>query len=76
MGEHYLENFVQSVFNALVTEGVPVAGGTLVISGDGRYYNKEAIQVIIKMAAAAGVGRVWCGTGGLLSTPAMSAVIR
>ena len=54
----------------------PVKGGTLVISGDGRYHNKTAIQIIIKMAAAAGVGRVWCGDHGLLSTPAMSAVIR
>jgi phosphoglucomutase len=72
----YLHNFVQSVFTALVAEGVPVKGGTLVVSGDGRFFNKEAIQVVIKMAAAAGVGRVWCGTQGLLSTPAMSAVIR
>merc|ERR1719199_1967967 len=76
MSEHYLENFVQSTLDALVAEGVPVKGGTLVISGDGRYHNKTAIQIIIKMAAAAGVGRVWCGTDGLLSTPAMSAVIR
>lgn len=76
MEEHYLQNFVQSVLDALVTEGVPVKGGTLVVSGDGRYFNSTAIQIIIKMAAAAGVGRVWCGTGGLLSTPAMSAVIR
>jgi len=76
MGENYLNNFVQSVFNALAAEKVPVEGGTLVVSGDGRYYNKSAIQVIIKMAAAAGVARVWCGSDGLLSTPAMSAVIR
>merc|ERR1719487_1350672 len=76
MGENYLENFVQSVFDALVATGTKVAGGTLVISGDGRYYNTTAIQTIIKMAAAAGVAKVWCGTGGLLSTPAMSAVIR
>jgi len=76
MGANYLENFIQATFDALVAEGVPVKGGTLAISGDGRFYNKEAIQVIIKMAAAAGVGRVWCGTEGLLSTPAMSAVIR
>ena len=76
MSEHYLENFVQSTLDALVAEGVPVKGGTLVISGDGRYHNKTAIQIIIKMAAAAGVGRVWCGDHGLLSTPAMSAVIR
>jgi phosphoglucomutase len=72
----YLHNYVQSVFNTLVDEGVPVAGGTLVVSGDGRYWNPEAIQIIIKMAFAAGVGTVWCGTGGLLSTPATSAVIR
>jgi len=76
MGENYLQNFVQSVFNSLEAAGVPVKGGTLCVSGDGRYYNTTAIQVIIKMAAAAGVARVWCGTGGLLSTPAMSAVIR
>jgi hypothetical protein len=76
MGKNYLENFVQSVFDALTATGTKVAGSTLCISGDGRYYNKTAIQTIIKMAAAAGVRRVWCGTEGLLSTPAMSAVIR
>jgi len=76
MAEHYLANFIQSVFNALEAEGVAVKGGTLCVSGDGRYWNKTAIQIIIKMAAAAGVARVWCGTDGLLSTPAMSAVIR
>jgi len=76
MGENYLQNFVQSVFNALKAEGVPMEGGTLVVSGDGRFYNDKAVQIIIKMAAAAGVGRVWCGTDALLSTPAMSAVIR
>ncbi|CAE7227247.1 unnamed protein product [Symbiodinium sp. CCMP2592] len=72
----YLANYVQSVFNTLLESGVPVSGGTLVVSGDGRFWNPEAIQIIIKMAFAAGVGRVWCGTGGLLSTPATSAVIR
>jgi len=76
MGENYLQNFVQSVFDSLTAEGVPIKGGTLVVSGDGRFYNDVAVQVIIKMAAAAGVGRVWCGTGGMLSTPATSAVIR
>jgi len=76
MSENYLQNFVQSVFDALSAESVPMVGGTLVVSGDGRYFNPEAIQIIVKMAAAAGVGRVWIGTGGLLSTPAMSAVIR
>jgi phosphoglucomutase len=69
---HYLENFVQSVFDAL--EGF--AGQTLVVGGDGRYYNRIAIQTILKMAAANGFGRILVGRGGLLSTPAASAVIR
>ncbi len=69
---NYVENFVQSIFDSL--EGF--AGKTLVVGGDGRYYNREAIQKIIKMAAAAGFGRVMVGQGGLLSTPAASCVIR
>merc|ERR1719454_1527648 len=76
MEGYYLHNFVQSVFNSLFECDVPVVGGTLVVSGDGRYWNKEAIQIIIKIALANGVKRVWCGTGGLLPTPAVSAVIR
>jgi len=72
----YLHNYVQSVFNTLKDLEVPIEGGTLVVSGDGRYWNDKAIQIIIKMAFANGVGRVWCGTHGLLSTPATSAVIR
>ncbi|KAI9082149.1 hypothetical protein K1719_035889 [Acacia pycnantha] len=71
---HYLHNFVQATFNALTAE--KVRGATLVVSGDGRYYSKEAIQIIIKMSAANGVRRVWVGQNGLLSTPAVSAVIR
>ncbi|KAK6931612.1 Alpha-D-phosphohexomutase, alpha/beta/alpha domain II [Dillenia turbinata] len=71
---HYLQNFVQSTFNALTAE--KVRGATLVVSGDGRYFSKDAIQIIIKMAAANGVRRVWVGQNGLLSTPAVSAVIR
>merc|ERR1719454_1174437 len=76
MEGYYLHNFVQSVFNALFAENVPVKGGTLVVSGDGRYWNKDAIQIIIKIALANGVKRVWLGKDGLLSTPAVSAVIR
>jgi len=72
----YLHNYVQSVFNTLKDEKVPVEGGTLVVSGDGRYWNDKAIQIIIKMAFANGVKCVWVGTNGLLSTPATSAVIR
>ena len=69
---NYLENFVQSIFNAL--EGYE--GKTLVVGGDGRYYNREALQVILRMAAANGFGRVMVGRGGILSTPAASCVIR
>lgn len=72
----YLHNFVQSVFNTLKEEKVPIDNGILVVSGDGRYWNPEAIQIIIKMAFANGVKTVWCGQKGLLSTPATSAVIR
>ncbi|XP_010044210.2 phosphoglucomutase, cytoplasmic isoform X3 [Eucalyptus grandis] len=71
---HYLQNFVQSTFYALSAE--KVQGATLVVSGDGRYFSKDAIQIIIKMSAANGVRRVWVGQNGLLSTPAVSAVIR
>ncbi|MBF0448263.1 MAG: alpha-D-glucose phosphate-specific phosphoglucomutase [Magnetococcales bacterium] len=69
---NYLENFIQSVFDVL--EGFQ--GETLVVGGDGRYYNRQAIMVILKMAAASGFGRVLVGRGGLLSTPAVSCVIR
>jgi len=69
---HYLENFVQSIFNCT---NVP-KGATLTLGGDGRYYNREAIQIILKMAAANGFGRVLVGQGGILSTPAASCVIR
>ena len=73
----YVEAFAQSVFDALpeaVGEGV--AGKTLVIGGDGRFFAGEAAQTIIRMAAANGVGRLLVGRGGLLSTPAASALIR
>lgn len=72
----YLHNFVQSTFNALIAEGVDLADGALLIGGDGRYHNDTAIQVIIKMAAANGVKRIIIGQDGLLSTPAVSAIIR
>lgn len=75
MQEHYLENFVQSVLDA-VRDGDGFANKTLAVGGDGRYYNREAIQTIVRLAAGNGFGRVVIGRGGLLSTPAMSAVIR
>lgn len=68
---HYLENFIQSVFHQ-----AGLVGQTLVVGGDGRFYNREAIQVILKMAAANGVSRTLVGRYGFLSTPAASAIIR
>ncbi|SOC36877.1 phosphoglucomutase [Rhizobium subbaraonis] len=70
--ENYAENFIQSIFDSLED----FAGQTLVIGGDGRYYNREVIQIAIKMAAANGFGQVLVGRGGILSTPAASNVIR
>mmetsp|Transcript_15483 Transcript_15483/g.21367 ORF Transcript_15483/g.21367 Transcript_15483/m.21367 type:complete len:591 (+) Transcript_15483:80-1852(+) len=76
MQTNYLENFVQSTFNALLEAQAPVEGGTIVVSGDGRFHNSTAVQTIVKMAVAHKVRRVWIGSNGLLSTPAVSAVIR
>lgn len=69
---HYLENFVQSIFDSIS----PPKDATLTLGGDGRFYNREAIQIILKMAAANGFGRVLVGQGGILSTPAASCIIR
>ena len=69
---HYAENFIQSVFDSL--DGF--AGETLVVGGDGRYLNREVIQIVLRMAAANGFGRVLVGQGGILSTPAASHLIR
>ncbi len=69
---HYLENFVQAIFNSIES----CQGQTLVVGGDGRYYNRQAIQTIIRMAAANGFAKLIVGQGGILSTPAVSCVIR
>ncbi|MDO9239376.1 MAG: alpha-D-glucose phosphate-specific phosphoglucomutase [Methylicorpusculum sp.] len=69
---NYLENFVQSIFDSLEN----ISGQTLVIGGDGRYFNRQATQTIIKIAAANGFSRLIIGQGGLLSTPAASNIIR
>lgn len=69
---NYLENFVQSIFD---TRGAN-EGKVLALGGDGRFYNREAIQIILKMAAANGLARIKVGRGGILSTPATSCVIR
>ena len=72
----YLENFVQAIFDTIFDTAAAPPGCTLVLGGDGRYYNREAIQVIVKMAAANGIAKVLVGQGGILSTPAASCVIR
>ncbi|MBI4850422.1 MAG: alpha-D-glucose phosphate-specific phosphoglucomutase [Acidobacteria bacterium] len=77
MQPHYLENFVQSVFNAVREKfTADFSQETLVVGGDGRYYNRRAIQIILRLAVANGFGKVMIGQGGILSTPAASAVIR
>ncbi|MBK1636771.1 alpha-D-glucose phosphate-specific phosphoglucomutase [Rhodovulum adriaticum] len=72
MQPHYLENFVQAIWTAIGG----VQGKTLVLGGDGRYFNDRAAQVILRMAAAGGAARVIVGQGAILSTPAASNLIR
>jgi phosphoglucomutase len=72
MHRHYLQNFVQAIFDAIGG----AAGKTFVLGGDGRYFNDKAAQVILKMAAANGARRVIVGRNALLSTPAASHLIR
>jgi phosphoglucomutase len=69
---HYLHNFVQSIFDCVPQ----LRGATLILGGDGRFWNREAIHVCIQMAAANGISRVVVGKNGLLSTPAASHLIR
>ena len=71
MGAHYLENFVQAIFDV-----VGAQGKTFVLGGDGRYFNDRAAQVILRMAAANGAARMIIGQGAILSTPAASHLIR
>ncbi|WP_046866322.1 alpha-D-glucose phosphate-specific phosphoglucomutase [Microvirga massiliensis] len=68
----YVENFVQSIFDCIENR----QGATLVVGGDGRYFNREVIQTTLKMAAANGFARIIVGRGGLFSTPAASCIIR
>jgi len=76
MQPHYVANFVQSTFKVIRKTLGELSKHTLVVGGDGRYYNREATQLIISIAVANGVGRLLVARGGLMSTPAVSAVIR
>ncbi|WP_019626824.1 alpha-D-glucose phosphate-specific phosphoglucomutase [Thioalkalivibrio sp. ALJT] len=69
---HYLENYIQSIFDACPE----LLRGELLLGGDGRFHNREAIQIILRMAAANGAQKISVGLGGLLSTPAASHLIR
>ncbi|KNC49567.1 phosphoglucomutase/phosphomannomutase alpha/beta/alpha domain I [Thecamonas trahens ATCC 50062] len=69
---NYVANFVQAIFDAVDD----LAGATLVVGGDGRFYNDVVIQLIVRMAAANGVGKLIVGQNGILSTPAVSALVR
>ena len=69
---NYLENFVQATFDCIESK----KGGTLVVGGDGRFFNRQAIQIILKMAVANGFAKFLVGRGGILSTPATSCIIR
>ncbi len=69
---HYAANFIQAVFDCV--PGKP--GASLVVGGDGRYFNREAIQLALRMAAANGFAHAIVGCGGVLSTPAASHLIR
>ncbi|MBX4335249.1 alpha-D-glucose phosphate-specific phosphoglucomutase [Bartonella raoultii] len=69
---HYVENFIQSLFNTIG----PLEGKLLILGGDGRYFNHTLLQTVLKMAAAHGVACVKVGRGGILSTPAVSHLIR
>ncbi|MCP5265882.1 MAG: alpha-D-glucose phosphate-specific phosphoglucomutase [Burkholderiaceae bacterium] len=73
---HYLENFVSAIFAAIGRPGTGVQGMRLVVGGDGRFHNDQAVQTIVKMAVAAGIAELIVGRDGILSTPAASCVIR
>ena len=72
--QNYIENFVQSVFNSYKPEDYK--GKSLIIGGDGRFYNDVAIQLCIKIGVANGIGKIILAENGLMSTPAVSLLIR
>uniref|UniRef100_A0A8C2K8A9 Phosphoglucomutase 1 n=1 Tax=Cyprinus carpio TaxID=7962 RepID=A0A8C2K8A9_CYPCA len=72
--QHYAENFIQSIISTI--DSAQRQEGTLVVGGDGRFFMKDAIQLIVQIAAANGIGRLVIGQNGIMSTPAVSCVIR
>lgn len=76
MTENYVENFIQSLIDTAMESNGGKMLDTVVVAGDGRYYNNDAIQTIARVLAANGVSNIWIPQDGIMSTPAVSAVIR
>jgi phosphoglucomutase len=74
--KHYVENFIQSLLDTAANENEGCVPDTILVAGDGRYFNSEAIQIICRVLAANGVRRIWVPSKGIMSTPAVSAAIR
>jgi phosphoglucomutase len=74
--KNYLENFIQSLLDTAFENNGGEPLDTIIVAGDGRYYNSEAIQIICQILAANGVKDIWVPRGGIMSTPAVSAAIR
>ena len=74
--KHYVENFIQSLIDTAIEANDGKTIDTLIVAGDGRYFNPEAIQIICRVLAGNGVSNIWIPKGGIMSTPAVSAAIR
>lgn len=74
--KYYVENFIQSLLDTATDANGGKTLETVVVAGDGRYYNAEAMQIIVRVLAGNGVSNIWIPKGGIMSTPAVSAVIR
>jgi phosphoglucomutase len=74
--KNYLENFIQSLIDTAINKNNGIVPNTILVAGDGRYYNTEAIQIICRVLAGNGIENIWIPLGGIMSTPAVSAAIR
>jgi phosphoglucomutase len=74
--KYYVENFIQSLLDTAKQNNDGKIPKTLIVAGDGRYFNKEAIQIICRVLAGNGVENIWVPSSGIMSTPAVSAAIR
>jgi phosphoglucomutase len=76
LNEHYVENFIQSLIETAAASNGGTMVGTIIVAGDGRYFNNEAMQIIFRVLAGNGVKNIWVPRDGIMSTPAVSAAIR